>query len=387
MLHKEVQQFINTHLKTDLPQLIFKGSPFEDIKIQELAEQILAKSKSRDKLPTWFKTDRIYYPKPLSIEQTSSERSADYKSSLIAGDTLIDLTGGLGVDCYFFSKKFKKVTHCEIDALLSEIASHNFNLLEQNNITCLHKDGIEELTENQTVYDWIYVDPSRRNELKSKVFKLEDCLPDVGHHLPLLLKRSDQILIKLSPLLDISLTIKSLRFVKEIHVVAVKNEVKELLVLIQKGYKGDCKLKTINISNNEQQKFEGHFPSDASAVFSAPKKYLYEPNSAILKSGLFNEVSNQLDISKLNNNSHLYTSDELIDFPGRRFYIESVTKYNKKLLKKSYRFKPAHITTRNFHDSVAQIRKKTGIKEGGNDYLFFTTDSEDKAIVLHCTKV
>lgn len=387
LLHKDVQQFIDDHLKTDLPQLIFKGSPFPDITIQELAEQIVAKSKSRSKLPSWFNTDNIYYPKSLSIEQTSSEITAAYKSSLIAGNSLIDLTAGFGVDSYYFSKKFTKVTHCELDTELSNIASYNFKLLGRSNISCQNKDGIKELTENQTSYDWIYVDPSRRNELKSKVFKLDDCLPDIGRHLELLLKRSDHIMIKLSPLLDISLTVNDLVFVKEIHIIAVKNEVKELLILIQKDYQGPCRLKTVNIINNGNQTFEGYFPSSATAVLSAPKKYLYEPNSAILKSGLFSEVTNELNVCKLNVNSHLYTSNELIEFPGRRFHIESISKYNKKLLKKKYQFKTANITTRNFHDSVAQIRKKTGIKEGGNDFLFFTTDHLENAIVIHCTKV
>jgi len=387
LLHKDVQQFIDDHLKTDLPQLIFKGSPFTDITVQELAEQIVAKSKSKGKLPTWFNTDNIYYPKTLSVEQTSSELTAEYKSSLLAGNSIIDLTAGFGVDSYYFSKKFREVTHCELDTELSKIAAYNFNLLGRSNITCLNKNGIEELTENQTTYDWIYVDPSRRNELKSKVFKLNDCLPDIGLHLELLLKRSDKIMVKLSPLLDISLTIKDLNFVKEIHIIAVKNEVKELLILIQKEYQGPAKLKTINIVKNGFQTFDGYFPSNSTAVLSAPKKYLYEPNSAILKSGLFNEVSNELNVSKLNINSHLYTSNILIKFPGRRFHIESISKYNKKLLKKKYQFKTANITTRNFHDSVAQIRKKTGFKDGGNDFLFFTTDHQDNAIVIHCTKV
>ena len=387
LLHKDVQQFIDDHLKTDLPQLIFKGSPFTDITIQELAEQIVSKSKSRNKLPTWFNTDSVYYPKTLSIEQTSSELTAEYKTSLIAGNSIIDLTAGFGVDSYYFSKIFKKVIHCELDIELSKIASYNFNLLGRSNITCLNKNGIEELTENQTVYDWIYVDPSRRNELKSKVFRLEDCLPDISHHLVLLLKRSDKIMVKLSPLLDISLTIKDLNFVKEIHIIAVKNEVKELLILIQKGYQAPPKLKTVNIIKNGIQTFDAYFPSNTSAVLSAPKKYLYEPNAAILKSGLFNEVSSELNVSKLNINSHLYTSETLVEFPGRRFHIESISKYNKKLLKKKYQFKTANITTRNFHESVAQIRKKTGFKDGGNDFLFFTTDHQDNAIVIHCTKV
>ena len=387
VLHKEVQQFINDHLKSDLSKLILKGSPFKDVKIQELAVQIQAKSKSRDKLPTWFDTSNIYYPKSLSIEQTSSEPTAQYKASLMNGYKLIDLTGGFGVDSYFFAKKFKSVIHCEIDTELSKIVRHNSIQLGLKNVACLNTNGIDELSKNKNFYDWIYIDPSRRDAVKTKVFKLEDCLPDVGKHLDLFLERSDNVMIKLSPLLDISLTINDLKFVKEIHVVAVKNEVKELLILIQKGYEGPSKIKTINIVAAGQQTFEGYFPSNADVEFSAPKKYLYEPNAALLKSGLFDEVSSEINISKLHSNSLLYTSNDLVHFPGRSFAILSVFKYNKKLLKRNFKFKNANITTRNFHDSVAEIRKKTGIKEGGNDYLFFTTDIEDNSIVIHCKKV
>jgi len=387
LLHTEVQQFIHDHLQKDLPSLILKGSPFKDISIQELAEQILSKSKCQIKLPTWFQTKGIYYPKPVSIEQTSSEITAGYKSTLIGGNTLIDLTGGFGVDSYYFSKKINKVIHCEIDKDLSEIAKYNFRVLEAYNTECREEDGIELLNNEKIHYDWIYIDPSRRSASRAKVFKLEDCLPDVSLHLDLFLQRSTSIMIKLSPFLDISSTVNSLKFVKEIHIVAVKNEVKELILLIEKDYLGPTILKAVHIVKKMPQIFEGSFPSRAEATYSLAKKYLYEPNSAILKSGLFNEVSSQLEVCKLHVNSHLYTSDEIKWFPGRRFEIQSVIKYNKKLIKKTFGFKKANITVRNFYESVAQIRKKTGLKEGGDDYLFFTTDLQDKAIVIHCKKV
>ena len=387
LLHTEVQRFVNTNLKTDLPTLILKGSPFTGISIQELAQQVLSKSKCYTKLPTWFQTEKIYYPKAVNIEQSSSEITAHYKSTLLSGRSLIDLTGGFGVDAYFFSKRFDLVTHCEIDEELSEIVSYNFGLLGAKNIECQKEDGISFLENTAFHYDWIYVDPSRRNELKTKVFRLEDCLPDISLHLETLLRHSNNIMVKLSPFLDITATIDRLQFVKEVHVVAVKNEVKELLVLIEKGYKGTCHLKAVNITKDKKDVFEGVFPSQEEPRFSKAGKYLFEPNSAILKSGLFNEVSAQLKLYKLHINSHLYTSDILVDFPGRSFKIIAIFKYNKKQIKRNFGSKKANITTRNFHDTVAQIRKKTGIKEGGDDYLFFTTDIEDNAIMIHCKKV
>ena len=387
LLHTEVQEYIDSNLKTDLPNLVLKGSPFNEISIQTLAEQILSKSKCFSKLPTWYAAKNIYYPKPINIEQTSSELTAHHKSTLISGESLIDLTGGLGVDAYFFSKKIDQVTHCEIDRELSSIVVHNFSQMRVINVDCKNEDGIYYLQNSNRNFDWVYIDPSRRNELKTKVFRLEDCLPDVTAHLDTFLEHTSNVMIKLSPFLDISSTITRLQFVKEVHIVAVKNDVKELIVVIEKGYQGACKLKALNIVKDKKDLFEGTYPSQAIPNFSLVKKYLFEPNSAILKSGLFNEVSFQLNLYKLHINSHLYTSDVLIDFPGRSFEIKKVYKYNRKQLKKEFGAKKANITTRNFHESVAQIRKKTGIKEGGNDYLFFTTDMEEKAVMIHCLKV
>ena len=387
LLHTEVQEYIDSNLKTDLPKLVLKGSPFEGISIQNLAEQILSKSKCITKLPTWFASKNIYYPKPVNIEQTSSEFTAHHKSTLVSGGSLIDLTGGFGVDTYFFAKKIAQVTHCEIAMELSSIVAHNFSEMGVKNVDCKSEDGISYLRNSNCHYDWIYIDPSRRNELKTKVFRLEDCVPDVTVHLDIFLEHTSNVMIKLSPFLDISSTISRLQFVKEVHVVAVKNDVKELIVIIEKGYQGTCKLKALNIVNDKRDLFEATYPSQALPNFSLAKKHLYEPNSAILKSGLFNEVSSQLNLHKLHINSHLYTSDVLVDFPGRSFKILEVFKYNRKQIKKQFGIKKANITTRNFHETVAQIRKKTGIKEGGNDYLFFTTDMEEKAVMIHCLKV
>lgn len=387
LLHNDVQSFINTNLKTDIPSLVLKGSPFQDIKIQDLANQILSKSKCRNKLPRWFVTEGIYYPKPISIEQTSSEITAQYKANLVAGKTLADLTGGFGVDSFFLSHKVDQLTHCEIDTELSEIAAHNFHVFGFAHINCLPVDGIAFLQSTSHRFDWLFIDPSRRTDVKGKVFLLNDCLPNVVVHLDLLLSKANHILIKLSPILDIHSVVSDLKYVKEIHVVSNLNEVKELLIVLEKDYEGPIKIKTINFKKTGKDIFEAVFPSSVVANYSSPKTYLYEPNSAILKAGLFNEVSHELNVFKLHSNSHLYTSDELINFPGRRFEVISCSKYNPKEMKQKFPIKKANITIRNFHESVAQIRKRTKIKEGGSDYLFFTTDPENQALVIHCVKV
>lgn len=382
ILLEESQQFINVHLNDDLTKIIFKGSPFKNISIQELANQIAAKKKSETKLPTWFSREKIYYPEKISIEQTSSETTAKYKSKLISGEKLIDITGGFGVDSYYFSKQVSKVIHCEINQDLSTIVAYNYQQLQVENIDTISGDGIDYLQKTNDFFDWIYIDPSRRNDHKEKVFLLKDCLPDVPKYLDFLFTKTNQILIKVSPILDISSTINELKFVSEIHIIAVQNEVKELLFLVIKNSDKEIKIFTTNILNEENQKFDFFINQQSTAKYELPLSYLYEPNAAILKSGGFDEVANQFGIYKLHKHSHLYTSVSLIDFPGRRFKIESICKYDKKVLKKLIPENKANITTRNFPKTVAQIRKETNIKDGGNLYLFFTTDINEKLICL-----
>ncbi len=385
ILHKEVQDFINHHLQSDISKVLYKGSPFADVTIRELVEQIEAKKKTKDKLPTWFNTKNIYYPNKLNIEQTSSEISANYKSSLVSGDSLIDLTGGFGIDTYQFSKRFKEVVHCEINEDLSMMVSHNLAQLHCKNVKTVASDGLTFIASQQK-FDWIYVDPSRRNESKGKVFMLEDCIPNVPKNLELLFRHSNDILLKVSPMLDITQAVNELSFVKDIHVVAIHNEVKEVLFILKKEYRDTISLKTVNITASKQDHFEAYFKQPKEIEFSLPKAYLYEPNAAILKAGLFDDLST-LGVSKLHKNSHLYTSETLIDFPGRSFKIEHIINYDRKQLKKLIPSQKGNITTRNFPDTVAQIRKRTKLKEGGHHYLFFTTNIENSLIVILCQKV
>ncbi|MDP3313472.1 class I SAM-dependent methyltransferase [Lutibacter sp.] len=387
ILNKEVQDFIHSNLKSDITKLILKGSSFEGVTIQEIAEQIEAKNKCEKKLPTWFSIKNIYYPNKLHIEQTSSEITAKYKANLVSGNSLIDITGGFGVDVYYFSQKVKNVTHCEINNELSEIVSHNFDQFNIKNIETYIGDGLQYLEKSTSKFDWIYTDPSRRNDAKGKVFLLEDCLPNIPKNLNLLVEKSNNILIKVSPILDIKSAINELKFVKEIHIVAIENEVKELLFILEKNYEQHIDIKTINFNKKETQKFNFQLNEAISSTFSEPKKYLFEPNAAILKAGAFQQVSTQLKIDKLHQHSHLYTSEEIVEFPGRSFEIMHTISYNKKELTKLIPSKKANITTRNFPETVSEIRKKINFKDGGNQYLFFTTDINNKHIVLICNKV
>ena len=361
--------------------------PFETLDVHELIAQFEAKKKCKSKLPTWYHTALIYYPNKLNIEQTSSETTAAYKSELIQGDSIIDITGGFGVDCFYFSKHFNTVTHCEINAQLSQIVKYNYERLGAKKIETYSEDGIAYLKSNNRFFDWIYIDPSRRHESKGKVFFLKDCLPNVPEQLETLFLYTNQVMIKTSPLLDLTVGINELKQVKSIHVVAVNNEVKELLWILEKGTKDSIVIDTVNLTKEKASKFSFTLAEESiPSTYELPKRYLYEPNSALLKSGGFNSISNTLGLSKLHKHSHLYTSDSLTDFPGRRFKIDAQIAYNKKAFK-TLGIDKANVTTRNFPETVQQLRKKLNIKDGGKIYLFFTTNSLNAKQILVCTKI
>jgi hypothetical protein len=388
LLHTEVQSFINSHLHEDVTKLLLKGNLINGVNTKAIVDQIEAKQKSKNKLPTWFHTEGIYFPNKLNIEQTSSEITAKYKAELIVGNSIVDITGGFGIDCYYFSKHFSNVIHCEINKELSTIVSYNSNVLKINKIDFVSMDGISFLKSDKRNFDWIYVDPSRRHNQKGKVFFLEDCLPNVPEHLDFLFSKTEQIMIKTSPLLDISVGLKALKHIASIHIVSIKNEVKELLWILKKDYSHSTKICTINSVDGKEDHFSFDLDEEqfANPTYSAPLSFLYEPNVAIYKSGAFKLVSEKLNVHKLHINSHLYTSENLMPFPGRRFKIDNILPYNRKLLKKELSAK-ANITSRNFPETVQYIRKKFGVKEGGDKYIFFTTNHLNEKIVLFCSKV
>ena len=270
ILHTKVQQFITENLKTDITKLILKGSPFSDVSIQELANQIVSKQKSEYKLASWFITAQIYYPSKITIEQTSSEHTASYKSNLVSGASIIDITGGFGIDCFYFSKQFKAVTHCEINTELSTIVAHNFKQLKINNITTFSGDALDFLRSTKEKFDFIYIDPSRRDAVKGKVFLLQDCVPNVPENIDFVFSKTNQILIKTSPILDITSAINELKFIKEVHVVAVHNEVKELLFLLDKKHSKAIEIKTINIGKNQIKTFDFKYKEDLYSDYSEP---------------------------------------------------------------------------------------------------------------------
>lgn len=384
LLNTEIQSFIRTY-NDDIYRLIIAGSPFNNVSIQELASQIESRRRIEKKLPTWFLTKNLIYPPKLNLEQSSSEITAEYKASLVKGNKLADITGGFGVDSYYFSENFESIHHFEINKDLSDIVRHNFKILEKHSIECFARDGLQQVLNSD--YDVIYADPSRRHDSKGKVFFLEDCEPNIPNNLPKILSSCRTFLLKTSPMLDISQGLEELDNVVEIHIIAVENEVKELLWLLREGQSENPLIKAVNLKKAGREEFNFLWGITETPEFGHPQKYLYEPNAAILKSGAFNIISNDFNVNKLNKNTHLYTSETLLEFPGRSFLIEAVIPYSKSEMKKALTFKKANISIRNFPESVEKLRKKWKIQDGGDKYLFFVTDIDDKKVMIISSKV
>lgn len=388
-LTTEQKQFLRVHQNDNVRDLALRFSGEE---MPFLLVQVAGRQTAKTKIPSWYVNDEMIYPDHVSLEQASSEITAKYKASVISGgQTLVDLTGGLGVDFAFLSPHFNRAIYVEHDPELCSIALWNFAALGLRNTVIENTPG-EAFLQQLPETDLVYLDPSRRDREGHKVFRIEDCSPDMLPIQDLLLEKSKSVLVKFSPMLDISSALKSLKNVCEIHVVSVENECKELLFLLSSEER-QIKYYAVNLNKNKETEkfcFTREEERDARISFSSSiGKYLYEPNASILKAGAFKSVSRQLDIQKLHPNSHLYTSDRLIsDFPGRVFEVKSVFAPNRKNMKTFLsETKKANISVRNFPISVAEIRRLSGLKEGGNVYLFATTLADGQKKWVTCGKV
>jgi len=387
ILDKNVQDYISKNLSANVFEIILKKQIFPKVSNKEIAEQISAKAKSKKKLPTYFNKPNIYFPNKVNIEQTSSEKTAEFKSKIVSGNSMIDATGGFGVDSMYFSREFKKTIYIEENKDLFEIVKANSKELGLNNIEHLNDDGIEYAKKLDTEIDLLYIDPSRRNKENKKVHFLSDCTPLIDDDLIESLQNFKTILIKCSPIIDLKKTINDLKVVSKVYIVGINNEVKEVLFKLNKQSNNDIKIKCIELTNRELDfefsidDIDNKKNDDNSKVLN----YLYEPNSMILKSGAFSLICDRYDVKKLNTNSHLYTSKKLIDFPGRAFKVESVVNFSKRSLK-DLNISKANITTRNFPMDVKDLRKKSKILDGGEDYLFFTTNYLNEQIIIKTKK-
>ncbi len=332
----------------------------------------------------------------LSVEQCSSEITAKFKANLVAGETLIDLTGGMGVDVAYLSKNFKKAFYFEQNTDLLKLTKYNFKQLGIENVTFFEGNSVEKLSEipdiNASQNSWIYLDPHRRDDTGIKVVRLQDCEPNILTFKDLLLEYTNNILLKASPMLDIDLAILDLGKVSQVYVVAVENEVKEVLFHLQNNIENtkEVILNAVNLTKQHitMLSFTKSEEKNASITIDKPKQYLYEPNAAIMKSGGFRYVAQHFDLQKIAPHSHLYTSEKLVEnFQGRAFKIVAVCKLDRKEISKHLTEKKANLTIRNFPLTVQQIRDKLKLSDGGSEYLFATTDAQNQKIVIVCRKI
>ena len=394
LITNEVQNFISIHERSDVHELLFRYKAICNLPASIVIDQISGKRKAKEKFPTFYATKGIIYPPSTNVEQSSSEVTAGYKVEILKSlniksyKTLVDLTGGFGIDTFQFSKLFEKIIYVEPNTSLLEIARHNHKTLGQVNIQYINISG-EEFLEKDNHADIVYIDPSRRNLKSGKIFRFADCEPNVIELQHIIFSRSALIFIKASPLLDIQRGIKELRFVKKVIVVSVNNECKELLFLCEKNYAGEVSIDAINLREEFVESFSFLFSKEKSLVisFSDPLDYLYEPNTSILKGGAFKNIAHKYGLLKIHPSTHLYTSGQIIPhFPGRIFKIESMAKSDKKSLKTHFPEMKANIILRNYPLSVDELKKKTKLIEGGKKYLIGFSGVKNKYLAV-CDRI
>lgn len=421
-------EFIQEYREKDTRQLALQSARFPDVDMPYALDQIKGWQTARRKLPTWAACDGIVYPPHLSMEQCSSEPTAQYKLNLAMGwasrvesselrvesleggvdnsseqpatlnsqlstlnchaSRMTDLTGGFGVDFSFTSCAFASATYVERNEQLCRMVEHNLPLLGIDNAKVVCADAVDYLStlDMQTM---IFLDPARRDQHGAKTVMLADCTPDVVQLLPQLLKKSRFTMLKLSPMLDWHKAVEDLQgTVREVHIVSVGGECKELLLMLSKEIESELKVFCADLEAGGSSLFVyapgASSPAPSSQLNIQHSTFLFEPNASIMKAGCFDELAAAYGVSPVSRNSHLFLSAEPVDgFPGRSFSIERVTTLNKRELRQALAgIEKANIATRNFPLSVAELRKRLKLKDGGDVYIFATTTAEGEHVLL-----
>lgn len=407
-------EFIREHRSDDVRRLALQAGRYPDVDMPFVLQQIAGWQVARTKLPSWAAVEDICYPPHISMEQCSSEQTAQYKASLmsrISGDSevLVDLTGGFGVDFSYMSCGFQRAVYVERQEQLCEVARHNFRLLQLENSEVVCGDGEEYLHQIPAgMRVCIYLDPARRDLQGKKTYAISDCTPDVLTLKDELLQKASCVMVKLSPMLDWHKAVDDLGDVREVHIVSVGNECKELLVVLGACGTGQeetvvvpedaVRVYCVNIlGNGRMEMFEFKYPSGVSTAgesgfaFSGEHAglFLYEPNASLMKAGCFAELARCYAVQPVSRSSHLFVSDHLVnDIPCRKFQISAVSTMNKKQLKTALQgLTKANIAVRNFPLSVAELRKRLKLADGGDIYVFATTDQTGEHVLLFSKKV
>ena len=391
-MNQATKDYIKKHAEEDVRQLALRGTKDSEVDLTFALEQIAGRQKAKTKIPSWAETEGIIYPSHLSMEQCSSEQTARYKASIAGeGALVVDLTAGFGVDLAYISQGFKKAVHVEQQPQLCAISSENYKVLGLNHVEVVCGDCVDYLHQLDHA-DLIFLDPARRDEHGGRTYGIADCTPNVLEIRDELLENADRVMLKLSPMLDWRKAVEDLGNVSEVHIVSVDNECKELLLMMEKEEKS---LKVVCVNN--ESVFEVGTPmrmfrpplTPSNSNLGGERRYLFEPNASVMKAGCFDELQSRFPVMQLDKNSHLFVSDKDVgDFPGRRFIIERTTSMNKHDLKVALEdISKANITVRNFPMSVAELRKRLRLKEGGEVFIFATT-VEGKGHQLYiCRKI
>ena len=378
--------FIRSHANDDVRQLALQGKKNPEVEMTYALDQIAGRQKARVKIPSWAANDGIVYPPHLSMEQCSSEATARYKAQIAGkGKRIVDLTAGFGVDMAFMSVNFTEAVHVEQQAALCAISSANYTCLGLQHIHVVCCDGVAYLHQLEQA-DVIFIDPARRNEHGGRTYGISDCTPNVLELIDEMLEKADRVIIKLSPMLDWQKAVSDVGNVSEVHIVSVGNECKELLLVVERKASN---LKVFCV--NDGQVFSYTSNDETGSFCQAPSspQYLYEPNASVMKAGCFQLIAQRFGISQPDKNSHLFLSEQIIpDFPGRGFAIERICTMNKRELKTGLAgITQANIAVRNFPLSVADLRKRLKLKDGGDVYIFATTSAEKGHLLLVCRKI
>lgn len=385
-MNEATLEFIRIHANEDVRQLAFLGKKNPEVDMAYALDQIAGRQKARIKIPSWAATDGIVYPPHISMEQCSSEQTARYKAKIAGkGTRIVDLTAGFGVDMAFMSAGFKEAVHVEQQSQLCAISSENYKRLGLHHIQVICSDGVEYLHKMGHA-DLIFIDPARRDQHGGRTYGIADCTPNVLEIIDEMLEKADRVMIKLSPMLDWQKAVNDVGHVSEVHIVSVGNECKELLLVVEKE---DKPFQVFCVNDDSEFSYR---PNDEIGNFypqSESIKYLYEPNASVMKAGCFNLISKHFGISQPDANSHLYLSDKMIEgFPGRGFVIDRICTMNKHELKEALSgIDKANIATRNFPLTVADLRKRLKLKDGGEVYIFATTDAKKGHLLMVCRKI
>ncbi len=387
----EIYKYIDIYKNYDSKELALKLSKNDMLPTRAIAEQVLCYQKAKKKLPSFIDKNLLF--ERVALEQSSSEVTAHYKSSIISGDRIIDLTGGLGIDELFFVNSFNNVTYCELNNVIYSIFKYNISLLNLTNIEVNNTDSIEYLLKKENnSFDWIYIDPSRRNADRRSV-DLEFCSPNVYDNMELFFEKTENVMIKAAPAYDLTEAIKRFPYLTEIHVVSVDGECKEVLLLLNRNCENENpKVYSVELNSKNYKSFIliDEFSTKHEKVITELNSYFYEPDCSIIKSNLTPLLAEKFNLSFINNSTPYLTNSVVIEeFPGRSFRVLDSLPFNEKMIKsylKENEIIKVNVSKRNFRLSVDEIRTRFKLKDGGEKYLFFTRDFNDKSIMIVCEK-